>query len=111
MSKDANQFQVQVEAELTDLFSAIRDITQEAVIGIDKNQNIILFSQRAERIFGYAAAEVMGKAIDILLPHSVSDTHRAHVRYFAESDVKSLGRSPKNTVKWSRHETMRKSGI
>ena len=89
MPRDTHQLQALADGELTDLFSVILDTAHDAIIGIDKNQNILLFNQGAERIFGYAAADVMGKEIDILLPLGASETNRAYMRHFAESDVES----------------------
>jgi len=38
---------------------------------------VILFSQGAERIFGYSAAEIVGRSLDILLPEGARKNHAA----------------------------------
>ncbi|MCG3208606.1 MAG: Sensor histidine kinase RcsC [Anaerolineae bacterium] len=71
----------------TELYSAIVDISHDAIIAVDQTQNIILFNQGAKQIFGYNdAAEVIGQPLDMLLPAELANIHRAHVRNFAESD-------------------------
>ncbi|MEO0970247.1 MAG: PAS domain S-box protein [Cyanobacteria bacterium J06639_18] len=55
--------------------SGIVDIADDAIISIDKEHNILLFNQGAEKIFGYTAAEVIGKPLNILLPIKFLKTH------------------------------------
>lgn len=59
----------------------------EAVIIVDQQQHIVLFSPGAERMFGYSAAEVMGLPLDTLLPEQVRRAHRRHVAGFANGDA------------------------
>lgn len=70
-------------------FAGILDIAEEAIISVDQNQQIQLFNQGAERIFGYQAAEVIGQSLDILLPSSSRQVHRQHVHQFAASGTVS----------------------
>lgn len=75
------------ERELRDSearLSGILRISPEAVIVTDGAQRITLFNEGAERIFGYAAAEVIGKPLDILIPPAAREVHRGHVRNFGE---------------------------
>ncbi|MEO5374963.1 MAG: PAS domain S-box protein [Alphaproteobacteria bacterium] len=69
-----------------DLFSSIMHISADAIISVDNNQHIVLFNQGAERIFGYAADEVIGQPLDILLPPEVRAIHHEHVVDFGHSD-------------------------
>ena len=46
----------------------IINLTGDGIIAIDADQHIRLFSASAERIFGYAAAEVLGKPLSVLMP-------------------------------------------
>jgi PAS domain S-box-containing protein len=48
--------------------AAIVDSTDDAVIGKTLDGTIISWNKGAERIYGYAAAEVVGKPISILIP-------------------------------------------
>ena len=65
--------------------AGILDNADEAIISINEQQHIQLFNQGAEQIFGYRADEVMGRALDILLPKAFWSIHRQHIRNFGNS--------------------------
>ncbi|MEA5619776.1 response regulator [Cronbergia sp. UHCC 0137] len=66
-------------------FEGILSIADDAIISININQQITLFNQGAEKIFGYSAEEVMGKPLDLLLPIRFAEQHRHHVADFRTS--------------------------
>lgn len=66
-------------------FASIVDIAADAIVSVDDGQIITLFNQGAERIFGYTAAEVIGKPLDLLLPPDVHEIHREHIRHFSRT--------------------------
>ena len=66
-------------------FEGILDIAEDAIISIDSHQRITLFNQGAERVFGYAASDVIGELIDLLMPQRFGDAHRRHIEEFARS--------------------------
>ena len=66
-------------------FEGILEIAQDAIISVDSNQQIILFNQGAEKVFGYTQAEIIGRPLDLLLPQRVEDVHRKHIEDFARS--------------------------
>ncbi|MEA5575685.1 response regulator [Anabaena sp. UHCC 0451] len=66
-------------------FEGILSIADDAIISIDSNQQITLFNQGAEKIFGYSAPEVLGKRLDLLLPMRFAEQHRHHVSDFGKS--------------------------
>ncbi len=57
-------------------------ISADAIISIDETQKIILFNEGAEQIFGFSAAEALGRSLDILLPERFRGHHHGHVREF-----------------------------
>ena len=63
----------------------ILDIADDAIISVDAQQQIRLFNQGAERIFGYTASEVLGQSLDLLLPDRFEHAHRQHLTEFANS--------------------------
>lgn len=67
------------------LLADIIAISADAIICVDAEQNITLFNDGAERIFGWTAEEVIGKPLDLLLPDRVRDVHRRHVDRFRDS--------------------------
>lgn len=66
-------------------FSGILEIAEDAVVSVDASMHVILFNRGAERIFGYAAEEILGKSLDILLPRRFVPMHRQHMAEFARS--------------------------
>ena len=52
--------------------AGILDIAQDAIISVDDTLTIRLFNKGAERIFGFAAYETIGRRLDLLLPDSQS---------------------------------------
>ena len=71
------------------LFRQILDTADDAVISVDQTQQIVLFNQGAERIFGYTACEALGRKLDLLLPRRFIDAHRMHIRDFSRSSTTS----------------------
>ncbi|HEU0078868.1 MAG TPA: ATP-binding protein, partial [Longimicrobiaceae bacterium] len=68
-------------------FAGIIAISSDAIVSTDEEQRITLFNLGAEQIFGYAAEEVLGKPLDVLVPEPFRAGHAAHVRSFGESGV------------------------
>ncbi len=70
-------------------FAGIINSAMDAIISIDQEQKITLFNPAAERIFGYKAADVLGKPVDILIPPQYREGHRRDVERFGETGVTS----------------------
>jgi PAS domain S-box-containing protein len=66
-----------------DRFARIVALAADAIVCVDKMQCITLFNNGAERTFGYAREEVMGKPLDILIPARFRRVHGRHVAQFA----------------------------
>jgi PAS domain S-box-containing protein len=67
------------------LLAELCRISSDALIAIDENQAITLFTEGAERVFGYPAAQVLGRPVEILIPARHREAHRQYVRRFAAS--------------------------
>lgn len=55
----------------------------DAVVSIDADKNITLFNKAAEALFGYTAAEVMGKNVKVIVPME----HRANHDQYIDNNV------------------------
>jgi two-component system sensor kinase FixL len=64
------------------LFAAFVAAAVDAVIVIDAQGLVEVFNPAAERLFGYAAAEVMGRDVGMLMPASPGDEHDRHLSRF-----------------------------
>ncbi len=69
--------------EAEDILTALMAVTADAIVTIDEDHRIRLFNRGAEAIFGYAASEVIGERIEMLLPEVARAGHAAHVHRFA----------------------------
>ncbi|AFZ34095.1 multi-sensor signal transduction histidine kinase [Stanieria cyanosphaera PCC 7437] len=78
--------------------AGILDIAEEAIIAIDQHQQIQIFNQGAEKIFGYTATEVLGEKLDILLPEAFRSIHCQHVTNFGNSETISRRMTERNTT-------------
>ena len=67
------------------MFEAILAIAADAIITVDGAQRVTHFNEGAQTIFGYEAAEVIGRHLDVLLPDRVRGIHTAHIARFAEA--------------------------
>ncbi|MFG1924783.1 PAS domain S-box protein [Cryptosporangium sp. NPDC048952] len=59
-------------------FRWLLDATALAVIGVDAHGVIQLVNSEAQRIFGYAAEELRGQPVEILLPEQIRERHAEH---------------------------------
>ena len=66
-------------------FASILDIAHDAIVSVDERQRICLFNQGAEATFGYAAEEILGEPLDILIPERFRSRHRDHMKGFSLS--------------------------
>ena len=65
----------------------IVESAMDALVTIDEQQRIILFNPAAERMFGVAAAEVIGEPIERFIPERFRAGHAEHIRHFKEAGV------------------------
>jgi PAS domain S-box-containing protein len=56
------------------------------MVAVDEDHRIILFNEKAEKVFGYRSSEVLGKDLTQILPTQYSASHHAYVKTFARSD-------------------------
>lgn len=57
-------------------------LSHEAIICIDEAQNIVVFNDGAEKIFGYQSGEIIGNPLSALIPGRFQKEHHRHVQQF-----------------------------
>jgi PAS domain S-box-containing protein len=71
---------------------AILDTTVDGIITIDAQGIIESFNLVAERIFGYAAAEVLGQEVSLLMPSPYREEHDGYLaRYLRTGEKRIIG--------------------
>jgi two-component system sensor kinase FixL len=69
------------------------ETAQDGVISIDRSGRIALFNPAAEKMFGYAAAEVMEKKVNLLMAEPYASEHDAYiVRYEQTGERRAIGK-------------------
>ena len=71
---------------------AIINTTVDGIIVIDNHGSVEAFNPGAERLFGYTAAEVLGRNVNVLMPSPYREEHDAYVsRYLSTGEKKIIG--------------------
>src|SRR5262245_47827973 len=68
------------------------DAAPDAIIVMGPNERISLVNVQAERLFGYARAELLGQPLELLIPERFQAHHRANVAdYLVSPQVRPMG--------------------
>ncbi len=71
---------------------SILDTIPDAMIVIDERGTMQSFSAAAERLFGYSAAEVLGKNVKMLMPAPYRESHDSYLqRYMSTGERRIIG--------------------
>jgi two-component system, LuxR family, sensor kinase FixL len=85
----------ELEAQLRETEARLRTILEtgpDAIVVIDQRALIESFSLRAERLFGYAESEVLGKNVKMLMPSPYRENHDRYIeRYLATGERRIIG--------------------
>ena len=74
-------------------FRSVLDTIPDAMIVIDAKGIIRWFSTTAERLFGYAAEEAIGRNVSVLMPSPYREQHDSYLaHYFATGEKRVIGR-------------------
>jgi two-component system sensor kinase FixL len=75
-------------------FRAVADTANEAIVSADSSGQIRYVNKGAERIFGYAAAEMVGRPLTLIMPRQFHDRHREGMkRYLAGGEAHVIGKT------------------
>jgi len=65
------------------LAARVLAITADAIVNVDEQMIIRYANPSAERLFGYASGELLGRALAELLPERFRESHAEHMQQFA----------------------------
>jgi PAS domain S-box-containing protein len=69
--------------------AGLLDSAMDAIITIDEQQRIVLYNRAAEKIFGWPQQQVLGQALDMLLPPRFRARHVEQVKRFGATGITS----------------------
>jgi PAS domain S-box-containing protein len=73
-------------------FRALIDAAPDGIVVCDERGMLVLINGEAERMFGYAHDELLGKSIDVLIPAHARSRHHHHLAsYAAEPRLRPMG--------------------
>jgi two-component system sensor kinase FixL len=79
-------------AEHEAILRASLDRAADATVAVDRTGEILTFSRAAETLFGWKAAEVVGKNVSMLMPASYAEAHDGYIeRYFTTGESRIVG--------------------
>ncbi|RPI73796.1 MAG: PAS domain S-box protein, partial [Ignavibacteriales bacterium] len=67
--------------------SNIINSAMDAVITVDRSQNIILFNITAEKMFKCSSTSVIGKNLDMFIPERLREIHKMHIDNFGKTGI------------------------
>ena len=79
------------EAELDRLGRAVLGAASEAIVAVDRGGVVRFWNPGAERLFGFAAAEAVGRPVDIIIPEPQRARHWAGFRRVMETGESRYG--------------------
>ena len=72
---------------------ALLESVSDSIVVVDDEGRIVLVNGRAEVMFGYERAELIGQPVEVLIPHARREPHVAHrAGYLAAPRVRPMGR-------------------
>ncbi len=89
----AGQARAARDARLVDArFGALLDSTPDAIVIVNRTGHIVLANVHALRMFGYERAELLGQAVEVLLPERFRGAHHGHRSSFlARPHTRAMG--------------------
>ncbi len=114
LRKDGTEFPVEISLspldtdELPSYAATIRDVTErrsieamfkgllesapDAIVGVDTTGRIVLVNQQTEKLFGYARDELIGQAVEVLVPEAARSLHPGRrKRYVNDPKPRAMG--------------------
>jgi len=78
--------------EIPALFQDLFEASPDALVVVDGGGRLMLVNRQAEKVFGYARAELIGQTVEFLVPERLRDAHLGHrLRYQQAPHQRPMG--------------------
>lgn len=92
MSIDDPEKSRQVEVQFDHICEALFSSAAEGLVVVDRRGIIKLLNRRAEQMFGYAADELRGQPVELLVPAALRESHKRNKEgYLEHPTTRSMG--------------------
>ncbi len=72
---------------------ALLDAAPDSMVIVDEQGMIVFVNSQTERLFGYSRAELIGQAVEVLVPEDFRNSHVGHRREYSEEPrVRPMGK-------------------
>ena len=71
-------------------YRMVVEAATDAVITIDENSTIVLVNPAVSKIFGYSAAEILGRPLTVLMPHEAAARHVRAIHDYVRTDDRHI---------------------
>ena len=73
-------------------FRRLLDSAPDAIVVVDADGKIVFVNEQTERLFRYPRQELLGQAVEILVPEELRQSHLSHrARYVGDPRVRAMG--------------------
>jgi len=84
--------EVTTRQQLESTFAKLLELAPDAMLVVDERGQIVLLNAQAESLFGYPRAELLGLAVEVLIPDRFRSVHVTHREdYLADPRVRAMG--------------------
>ncbi|HEV2093027.1 MAG TPA: PAS domain S-box protein [Rubrobacter sp.] len=80
----------EAQREIEERYRVVVQTASDAIVMIDEESRIEFVNRAAEKVFGYAQAEMLGESLTMLMPEPLREAHLASLKRYTETGKRNL---------------------